>query len=193
MTKIHGWVAAVLLTAAALPAHAETFDLNINDSAVAAQFNGPLSQLFNTSDGEYQIGGLYSSDRHDVTKLHAGVLLTGDAGAQDAKLTAGIGVRGNYVDAWHQYSGGGAEIGGQFDLRFAGFERLGFQGNIWYQPDVLGLGDIESELEWALTADYQILRNADVYVGYRKVSLDTGHHGLNTYDNGAIFGLRLTF
>lgn len=193
MTKLHGWAAAVLLAVAAMPAQAETLDLNINDDAVFGQFSGPLSQVFNNADGEYQLGGLYSDDKNlSLTNLHAGVLLTGDAGAQEAKLTAGVGLRGQYTDTKHD-SGGGAAIGGQFDLRFAGFERLGFQGYLWYQPKVLGLGDIDSQLDWALTADYQILRNAAVYLGYRKLTLDPDQGGSYTADDGAIFGLRLTF
>ncbi|WP_428309163.1 YfaZ family outer membrane protein [Hydrocarboniphaga sp.] len=194
MTKLHGWLAAVLLTAAALPAKAETLDLNINDDAVFGQFSGPLSHVFNNADGEYQLGGLYSDDKNlSLTNLHAGFMLSGDAGAQEAKLTAGIGLRGQYTDTKVD-TGGGAAIGGQFDVRFAGFDRLGFQGYVWYQPKVLGLGDIDSQLDWALTADYQILRNAAVYLGYRKVRIDSSkNHGNYTADDGAIFGLRLTF
>ncbi|MDB5971803.1 MAG: hypothetical protein JWQ90_4253 [Hydrocarboniphaga sp.] len=193
MTKLHGWLAVVLLTATALPAHAETFDLNINDAAVFGQFNGPLSHVFNNTDGEYQLGGLYSDDKNTrLTNLHAGLMLTGDAGAQEARLTAGIGLRGQYTDTKYDTGGGGA-IGGQFDLRFAGFERLGFQGYLWYQPKVLSLGDIEDQLEFALTADYQVLRNAAVYLGYRKLRLDPDNGHAYTADDGAIFGLRLTF
>lgn len=193
MTKLQGLAAALLLSLTAIPAHAETLDLNINDEAVRGQFSGPLSHLFGDAEGEYQFGGLYSDDKNaNLLNLHGGVLLTGDAGAQDAKLTAGVGLRGQYTDT-DRDSGGGVAIGGQFDLRFTGFDRLGLQGYVWYQPKVLSLGDIEDQLEFALTADYQILRNAAVYLGYRKLRLDPDSGHAYTADDGAIFGLRLTF
>lgn len=193
MTKLQGWAAAVLLAVVALPAQAETLDLNVNNDAVRGQFSGPLSHLFGDAEGEYQLGGLYSDHNSSETlNLHAGAMLTGDAGAQDAKLTAGIGLRGQYTDTRYD-TGGGVAIGGQFDLRFVGFDRLGLQGYTWYQPKVLGFGDIDSQLEFALTADYQILRNAALYVGYRRLEIDPEHRGSYTADSGAIFGLRMTF
>jgi hypothetical protein len=193
MSKIQGLVAAVLLSLAAIPAHAGTLDLNINDDAARGQFSGPLSNLFNDAQGEYQIGGLYSDDKNaNLLNLHGGVLLTGDAGAEDAKLTAGVGLLGQYTDT-DRDSGGGVAIGGQFDLRFTGFDRLGLQGYAWYQPKVLSLGDIQDQLEFALTADYQILRNAAVYIGYRKLRINPDNGHSYTADDGAIFGLRLTF
>lgn len=193
MTKFQGLVAALLLSASALPAQAETLDLNINDDAVRGVFSGPLSHLFGDADGEYQLGALYSDDKNaELLNLHTGVLMTGDAGADDAKLTAGVGLRGQYTETEFD-EGGGLAIGGQFDLRFVGFERLGLQGYAWYQPKVLGLGDIEDQLEFALTADYQILRNASAYVGYRRFRLDPDDGKAYTADSGAIFGLRLTF
>ncbi len=194
MIKLSTLVAtAVLFTVASLPARAATFDLNLNDDAVRAQLSGPLANLFSEADGEYQVGALYSDDRNDeLTIIHAGALLTGDAGAQEAKLTAGIGVRGQYTDTAHD-AGGGAAVGGQFDLRFAGFDRLGLTGNAWYQPKILGIGDFDDQFDWSLDADYQILRNASIYVGYRKITLHPDSGGSFTADDGAHFGLRLTF
>ena len=193
MTKLHKLLIAVSLMAAGASAQAATFDLNLNDDAARGQLSGPLANLFSDADGEYQGAILYSDDRNnELLVLSGGALLTGDAGLQDAKLTAGLGLRGQNIDTTSDEGGGGA-IGGQFDLRFNGFDRLGFQGYVWYQPKILGLGDIDDQLEWALSADYQILRNASVYVGYRKVTLSPQAGGSYTVDDGPHFGLRLTF
>lgn len=193
MTKLKMLLASAGLALASLPVQAATLDLNLNDEAARGQLSGPLSNLFADADGEYQGAVLYSDDRNsELLVLSGGALLTGDAGLQEAKLTAGLGLRGQYIDT-RADEGGGAAVGGQFDLRFSGFDRLGLTGYAWYQPKVLGLGDIDDSYEWALAADYQILRNASIYVGFRKVTLGPKAGGSYTVDDGAHAGLRLNF
>ena len=193
MRKPARFAGLTLLAAASFSAHAETIDLNLNDEAVRGVLSGPLNRLFSGTEGEYQAGALFSDDKDiNLTQLHAGVLATGDTGAQEVRLNAGVGLRAQYTDTKPQ-NGGGLEVGGQFDLRFAGFERLGLQGYAWYQPKVLTLGDLQDQFEWALTGDYQILKNASLYLGYRRLRINFEHAGTYTADSGAIFGLRLKF
>lgn len=187
-------VPALVLAGTALPAQAASLDLNLNDEAVRGEFSGALSSLFSTSaEGQYQLGALYSDDKNiDLTQLHAGLLATGDTGAQEVRATAGLGLRGQYVDA-HGGDGGGLALGGQFDIRLAGFERLGLQGYLWYSPKVLSFGDIEDQAEWSLSADYQILRNASVYVGYRQLRIDPENGHAFDADEGFHLGFRFKF
>lgn len=172
---------------------AEVFDLNVNADAARTSLSGPLSRLFATPKGEYEAGALFrSEDGADLTNLHAAFLLTGDAGATDADVTAGLGVRAQYTDL-ESDSGGGFALGGRFDLRFKGFERLALQGYGYYQPEVLGLGDIEDQSEWALSAGYEVLRDASLYVGYREFRTQLSGGRSVTADDGAHFGVRFQF
>jgi hypothetical protein len=184
--------AAALLCCPSL-AGAESFDLNVNGDAVRAALSGPLSRLFATSKGEYDAGALFRSEEGaDLTQLHAGFLLSGDAGAPDTELTAGLGVRAQYTDLEND-SGGGFALGGRFDLRFKGFERLALQGYGYYQPEVLGLGDLEDQSEWALSAGYEVLRDASLYLGYRELRTQVSGSRSVTADDGAHFGVRFQF
>ena len=187
-------VPALVLAGAAMPAQSASLDLNLNDDAVRGEFSGALSSLFSTNaEGQYQLGALYSDDKNlDLKQIHAGLLATGDTGAQELRATAGLGVRAQYLDA-DGGDGGGLALGGQFDIRLAGFERLGLQGYFWYSPKVLTFGDIEDQTEWSLSADYQVLRNASVYVGYRQLRIDPENGHAFDADDGFHLGFRFKF
>lgn len=190
------WAPVLLAMAAGVPGavQAASLDLNLNDEAVRGEFAGPLSNLFTTdTEGTFQAGLLYSDDKNiDLTQVHAGLLATGDTGTSEIQSTAGVGLRVQYTDSKFD-DGGGLAIGGQFDLRFRGFERLGLQGYLWYSPKVLSFGDVEDQYEYSITADYEILRTAAVYVGYRSLRLDPDRGHAYDADDGAIVGLRFKF
>ncbi len=194
MKRLKMRVSAFVLAGATLPVHAASLDLNLNDDAVRGEFSGALSSLFSTgTEGLYQLGALYSDDENlDLKQLHAGLLATGDVGAQDVLATAGLGLRAQYLDA-DGGDGGGLALGGQFDLRLAGFERLGLQGYLWHSPKVLSFGDVEDQTEWMLSADYQVLRNASAYLGYRQLRIDPDNGHAFDADDGFHLGFRFKF
>jgi hypothetical protein len=185
---------AALLFGATTVAGAATLDLNLNDDAVRGEFSTALSNLFTSdTEGQFQLGALYTDDDSiDLTQLHAGLLATGDTGAQDVQFKAGVGIRAQYLDSAVD-DGGGFALGGQFDLRFRGFERLGLMGYLWYTPKVLSFGDIEDQTEYALDADYQILRNASIYVGYRQLRVDPDSGHAYDADKSGHLGFRFHF
>jgi opacity protein-like surface antigen len=186
-------VAALLLTATA--AQAETFDLNISDEAVRAALSGPL-RIGTTGQARYDVGYLYSDDRDArLNAVHAGFLVTGDAGARDADAYAGLGIRAVGIDT-RGGSGLAIMIGGEFELRLPDFNRLGLVGYGYIAPSVLAFSDVERYSEWALSIDYEVVRNASLYLGYRQVRAGLkdiqGGNG-RTIDSSPHLGLRLKF
>lgn len=186
-----GLVAAL---ATATPAQAEVLDANISGDSVRLALSGPLSRLFSGTKGEYDVGGLFGDDDHDedIVAAHAGVLLTGDAGAQQANVTAGLGARLQYVGGDHD-KGGAVELGGRIEVRVPGYERLGFQAYGWYGPKPASFGDLEDIFEFAVSIDYQVLRDASLYVGYRKLSADVDDRPYDLEEDGVHGGIRLQF
>ena len=191
MKRLSAILALALL--AAVPARAEQFDLNVSSDSFRAALDGPLSRLFEGSKGAYDLGLLVNHEGDDdAFAAHGAFLLTGNAGAQDADVTAGVGVRAQYLNL-EDDNGGGLALGGQVEVRFPGFERFGFSAYGWYQPEVLSLGKVEEQTEWAASVDYKILKDAAIYVGYRELRADIENAGSHTLDEGAHFGLRLNF
>lgn len=194
MTMLQRSAAVLALGLLAFPVQAETLDLNLNSDAVQVGLDGPLSRVLSGTSGEYQLGALFSEDENvDFATGSAAAVLTGDVGAPAANVTAGLGVRAQFTDV-EEDSGGGLAIGGQVDVRVPGFERIGAQAQVWFQPEVISFGEIEEQLEYGASLDYQVLRNGSIYVGYREVEVESEHSGGSfTADDGLHFGLRLTF
>lgn len=182
-----------ILGIATFSAQAETFDLNVSSDAVRAALSGPLS-FGETNGARYDVGYLYSDDQDARLNVgHAALLVSGDAGARSANVHVGIGVRAAGIDQ-RGAEGGAVAVGGEFDVRLPAMNRLGLVGYAFYAPDVLAFGDIDTYLDASITVDYEIIRNASVYAGYRQVRAGIDEApGTNLRDNSPVVGLRLNF
>lgn len=192
MTK--AWaLAALLMGVVAIPAHAEIIDLSVNDDGFRAALYGPLSRTGADAAGQYDIGVVMRPEREDdLLVVHAGALVTGDAGMQQFDLAAGVGVRGVYIGRDHD-TGGAVAIGGQAEGRLPGYDRFGLSMYGYYAPKVLSFGEFDKYYEVGASLDYQVLQNASVYVGYRNVNVRIEDGPELTADTGFHVGVRLKF
>ncbi|QHS08741.1 YfaZ family outer membrane protein [Sinimarinibacterium sp. NLF-5-8] len=178
------------------PARADTVSLNIGEHNVALAMQGPMQRLFGGADGMYDVGALFHEYRnaHDFAMAHAGFLATGDAGARDFKLTGGLGVRAVYLHLADN-NGGALAPGGFMQARVPEFERIGVMAYGYYSPSILTFARFDRYREVGLRVDYQVLRNASVYTGYRNVNLkyDAAPRAHLTVDNGWHLGMQLVF
>lgn len=192
---IRGLAAASLLAGLSGAAQAEVFDANVSGDSVRLAVNGPLARLLSNVDGAYDVGGIWGDDENedDFVSVHAGIMVTGDAGApkDKAKVTAGLGARLQYIGG-EDDKGGALEFGGKVEVRVPNFDRVGLSAYGWYGPDPASFGDVEDILEYSLALDYQILRDAAIYVGYRELSADVGR-GPDLEEKGMHGGIRLNF
>jgi hypothetical protein len=183
----------VLMGVAALPARAEILDFNVGHNSVGLKLAGPVSHVIPDFRGQYDVGLVIrpkSSD--DLLQAHLGYLITGDAGAKFLDVAAGVGIRAIYVGRDGD-SGGAFAIGGQAEARMPDFNRLGFSAYGWYAPGATSLGEVDKYLEYGGAVDYQVVRDAAVYVGYRNIRYNIGNAGDVTADAGLRVGIRLSF
>lgn len=185
--------AALCLGLAPAAAQAETLDINLSNKALRGSFSGPLSSVFPRVGGIYELGALIGDeDDRKVRQGHLGILVSGDAGARQANVTAGLGGRIALLDA-EQDSGGALALGGQLEARVPAFNRIGVIAYVYGAPRASAFGDLDGYLEYAAAVDYQVLREASIYVGYRQLKLDLEDFGTVTADTGLHLGLRLNF
>lgn len=185
---------AALLFALAVPAvQAETLDINLSDQTLRGVFAGPLSSLFPRVEGVYELGALFGEEEdRDFVQAHGGLLVTGDAGAQRANVTAGLGGRLVALDADGE-TGGALALGGMFEGRLPAFNRIGTVLYVYGAPRASSFGNIDGYLEYSAGIDYQVLRNASLYAGYRQLKVEIKDGEDVTVDNGWHLGLRLHF
>jgi hypothetical protein len=182
-----------LVGVAAVPAHAEILDVNVGQNSVRAALLGPLSHVITDLRGQYDVGVLVRpKSEDDLLQAHLGFLVTGDAGAKIVDVAAGLGIRGVYIGRDGD-SGGAAAIGGQFEARMPDFNRVGLSGYAYFAPSTTSFGQVDRYLEYSGAIDYQVVRDAAIYVAYRNIRYDIGGVGNVTADVGWRGGVRLTF
>jgi hypothetical protein len=176
-------LAALLVSVVAPVAQAEIFDLSFGDNAFRATIAGPLARVFDDANGQYDLGVLLKPDTdEDLLQIHTGVLLTGDAGARDVDVAAGLGA---------------LALGGQVEGRVPSYNRIGLTGYAYYGPEVLTVGDVANYLEYGFAIDYELIRGGAIYVGYRNIQQDfdlrEGFQAEIDVDSSAHVGFRLKF
>ena len=179
------------------PSRAELFDASIGEDSVRLAVSGPLSRLFAVDKGEYEFGGQFGDiedfDSENYYALHAGATLRGDAGGTaNTSLTGGLGARVQFVDADSE-DGGALALGGNATLKLLQANRLRFNAALWYGPDPATVGDIDEYLEYSVSVGYEVLRDAELYVGYRKVEVGIDHGPNVDLEDSAHIGVRLQF
>ena len=180
---------AVLLSAIG-SAHADSLELNLNNDAVRLTFSWDARDDKLTFDA----GWLHHQDTGNVA--HAGLHLVDFAASGPSAPEVGIGGRLFYIDADTGPSsaqGGALGLGGFFRYSFPQANRFGIRGHLYFAPDVVAFGDTERYMEAALGVSYNVLRDADVYIGYRYVKAEFSDTPDLTLDTGLHVGLRLSF
>lgn len=191
-TSLHRLAAAALLGFSSLVS-AEVFDASLSQDTVRIAVDGPLSRLFAVDKGEYSLGGVggeiddFSSE--NFFSLHAGVMLTGEAAPN---LEAGLGARLQYVDA-DSSNGGSLALGGQLRLKLMQADRLRFNAGAWYGPKASTFGDFDEFTELTASVGYEVLRDAELYLGYRSVEVSVDNGPSVDLEDGAHVGIRLQF
>lgn len=183
------------LTAAALlagilfgvDARASSIGLDFNPWSFSIDGAFPVGKISPDANAEINGGYLRDNDRggDHLDFGHVGLLATGQVGPQG--VHAGVGVRGFLADRGGSHKdGGGAAIGGDLSYRIPQLnERLGILGHFYYAPNILTFGDFHHYLEYGIDVDYQIIRPAFIYVGWRRLELptsgrvDAAHQGLH--------------
>lgn len=179
-------LAACTLLAPALGA--AELDLNLNDDAARLTYAADVSDRNLRVDG----GILHHQDRGDV--LHVGLNLTGEASPGSNPVVGGLGGRIIYADADLNnrdalYLG----IGGFLRYTLPEYNRFSVYGHLYYAPDVLAFGDGDRYEEIEARVSYNVLRQADIYLGVRYSNARFENGGSQTMDNGLHVGIQLRF
>ncbi len=104
----------------------------------------------------------------------------------------GLGVKLNYIDTKNDtFNALPLMITGGYNLRTA--IPITFNAEVAYAPKVLSFNDAQGYYEYRISADFHVIDNAEVYVGYR--DMETKFEGTSFYKyNGAGYvGFRFHF
>lgn len=175
------------LSIAAAPALAADADFSLTDDSVKGQVN------FFDGRSEIQAGAGYTYHEGSRHLLNGEFYAQGQTALGNLPTTAGIGFRGLLWDD-DDLDGGGVGIGGYATVNIPDVPGLSFGGSAHYAPSILSFGDSDAVTDIEAKISYRVIRNADVYAGYRYVNtdLDNSRRDVNL-DEGVLMGMKIFF
>lgn len=166
----------------------KALDINLNGDAVRAKFAWRLGDPRYLAD----VGWLYNQDRGSV--VHGSFHLVDDAANSGTPLQAGLGVRLVYTTTDPSgFDGGSLALGGFVKYTFRSANRFSIGGHGYFAPDIVSFGDQTRYYEFAFRAAYNVIRDADVYIGFREVEAKYDGGGSYEYDSDLHVGFEFRF
>jgi hypothetical protein len=188
MNKWLAVAAGLWLAIAPASGSAAELDLNLNDDAAR------LSYAWDVSPRNLRIdaGWLHHQDRGDV--ISVGLHLTGAASAGSDPVVGGLGGKLFFIDPdGTRLDATVLGIGGFLRYTLPTYNRFNVYGHAYFAPDVLSFGDGDRYQEVEARIGYNVLRQADVYLGVRYSNIEFDPAGERTMDNGLHVGIQLRF
>ena len=176
----------ILLSLASTSAFAADADLSLTNDSAKGQVN------FFETNSDIQLGAGYTyheGSRHiGNIDFHA----QGRTALGNLPTTAGLGVR---ALGWEddKLDGGAVGLGGFATVNIPDAPGLSFTGGLHYAPSILSFGDSDDMTSLELRANYRVIRNAEVFVGYRYLNTNFEGSGDLNLDEGVMAGMKLFF
>lgn len=176
---------AALTAGMAVTAQAATIDVNINNETIRAEYDAPLPQ----NRLSLALGTLYHEEDSSSTFVtHAGLHTQEDT----ATYSVGVGGRAYWVTGSGSVSGLALGLGAQGSISFEQIQQVRFGGHMYFAPRVISFGDLDGMTDLSLRAYYQALKDVDVYIGWRKMSVDVGSSS-DDLESSLNFGFIMNF
>jgi YfaZ precursor len=176
----------ILLALTSSSVFAADADISLTNESAKGQIN------FFQTNSDMQLGAGYTyheGSRHiGNIDFHA----QGRTAVGNLPTTAGLGLR---ALAWEddRLDGGAVGLGGFATLNIPEAPGLSFTGALHYAPSILSFGDSDDLTSLELRANYRVIRNAELFVGYRYLSTDFERGGDLDLDEGLMAGMKLFF
>jgi hypothetical protein len=182
-------ILALSLLACSTTVLADAFDINLNDTSVQLQYGASMGKD-TLGRSELHLGYLYANDKNSFLDL--GFRVKDELGTNAPGVTVGFGLKGLYADS-KNYSASAMAIGGL--VRYAPFKdtRFGIGGLVYLSPNIVTFGDADRFIETGVKLDYEVIPQAVVYLGYRKIEFKLTTDTDATLDESAVIGLTMSF
>ncbi|GHD54124.1 YfaZ precursor [Marinobacter persicus] len=181
-------VSVLALSMAAAPAFASDLDLSLTNDSVKGQYN------FMSSKDDIQFGAGYTYHEGSRHIANGDFYAQGQTALGNLPTTAGLGARAIGWDDDSDANGGAVALGGFSQVNIPAVPGLSVSGSLHYAPSILSFGDSDDMTNVELRGSYRIIRNAEVFAGYRYLNTDIdGSSADINLDEGVMAGMKLMF
>ena len=176
-----------LLAAVSFGAQANNLDFNLGGNAAAISYSANL-----TNTGlQGSLGYMHHTSLADIGSLGLG--LVGNASPVGSPMIFRVGGKVVLISPKSANDGTALALGANFHYVWPSYNRFAVGGEFYYAPNIVSFRNTDRYMEFGVRAGYSILRNAEVYVGYRHISAAFFGSGNVTLDNTFMAGISLTF
>lgn len=162
---------------------AESLSFNLRDQAVRAKYMAPLG----TRDLAYSLNFLHHEDDSDFASV--GLHLVQKI-SQTSYLGMGFELQGFEAD---DEEGAGLGVGGFIRYSLPTMPALAVGGQFYYSPDVIAFSDVDRIWEGAMRIEFRVMKQADIYLGYRRINVEFEDIDDVDIDKGGHLGFRFYF
>ena len=158
---------AIFLSFTSASALADALDVNLSNDVAEFQYIATMGNM-GQGKSEGHAGFLYNDADNAMGDVGLLVMNTGDSAAI-ASLGVGIKAVAAKIERNNSMA---LAIGGQIRITPADDKKFGIVGQVYYAPDIVTFGDAENFVQTGVRVEYEIMQQAAVYVGYRKIKFD---------------------
>ncbi len=182
---------AVVLVLCSHMALARTLDVNLSSDTAEFRFGVNPSAQGRLGNSELDLGVIFTTDDDVLGVL--GLQVIGDTGSRSPGLKAGVGVRlfGGSTDRGNDFLV--ISLGGSLRYNPPFLDRLDLRAYINYAPKIVSFMDADNFSYYGVRAGYEIMQEALVYVGYRRIELGPAKGSDETIDSGMNIGVEFYF
>ena len=181
-------VVLVLCMSFSLSAEAQEFDVTLSNES--AQFRYIIKSNGGFGNSEIDFGALYTQSNDTVGM--AGIQVVDEAGSGSPGLSVGLGAKA-FVANTDSYDIIAAAVGGQLRYSPPSMKRFGVSASAFYSPDIICFMDARNFLYTSARLEYELLAQARVYLGYRRVTAKIKNQSDDTLDSDIHLGMQILF
>lgn len=171
---------------------ADAIDINLRDTSAQLQYKAPIGGT-NMGKAEFGMGVIYTQKNNLLGE--AGILVKDDIGGNAPGVSAGVGLK--VLSARIKpvnVNATALALGGMVRYSPPAERRLGFVGQLYLSPNIITFGGADRFLETGVRVEYEIIPQAQVYLGYRNISFNLKNAGKSsTFDEGVHVGVKMSF
>jgi hypothetical protein len=185
---------ALSLLAASTSVMADTLDVNLRDSSAQIQYKASMGHDA-LGKAELHAGVLYANKHNLMGDF--GLIVKDELGGNAPGFSVGVGLKGLVAQVTGQNLShnnvSALTLGGLVRYSPPAAHRLGIVGQVYLSPNVVTFGAADRYTETVARIEFEIIPQAVIYAGYRKINFGLKGQPDAILDEGAHLGVRISF
>lgn len=173
---------------------ADTIDINLRDTSAQFQYKSSMGRdaLGKT---EFHVGVLYVNKNNLLSDF--GLLVKDEVGRSAPGFSVGVGIKGLVAKVTGNNTttsnASALALGGMVRYSPPATQRLGIVGLVYLSPNIVTFGDADRYIETGVRMEYEVIPQAVVYLGYRRIGFGLKAQTTAILDEGVNLGVRVSF